>query len=247
MNFDRRLQRLFESYRQESLNPKLWDGEELREDIKTNLLDIAADFAEEYRIPEDAIEDIILTGSLANYTWTQYSDIDLHLVVDFSKVNDDKELVFEYYRLAKSVWNNNHAIEVCGYEVEVYVQDHLEEHHSTGVYSLQTDEWLAKPQKDSTTPPSPKRVDTKADNYILQINKIDEMMQKNDLDAADMAERLKDKIKKMRKAGLESGGEYSIENLVFKKLRNEGYLDKLSTLRKQLYDLKMSVQQCPTD
>ena len=246
MRFERELSAIFEDYSQQSLNPKFWDGDVLREDICSSLNDIADDFAEEYDIPQDAIVDITLTGSLANYTWTKYSDIDLHLIVDFAKVNKDTKLVFEFYRLAKSVWNNNHTIEVCGYEVEVYVQNDSETHHSTGVYSLREGKWITKPKKDTTSPPSPKRVDEKADNYTIQIDKIEEMLNNGELAAIEAAEKLKDKIKKMRKAGLKKGGEYSIENLVFKQLRNDGHLGKLSDLRKQLYDMKMSVNKCPT-
>ena len=32
------------------------------------------------------IEDVIFTGSLANYNWSEYSDIDLHVVCDFIQI-----------------------------------------------------------------------------------------------------------------------------------------------------------------
>ena len=41
---------------------------------------------------------------------------------------------------------------------------------------------------------------------------------------------LKDKIMVMRRVGLEREGEFSEENLVFKNLRNSGYIGKLNDI-----------------
>jgi hypothetical protein len=49
-------------------------------------------------------------------------------------------------------------------------------------------------------------------------------------------ESLKDKIKKMRESGLETGGEYSTENLAFKLLRRRGELNTLYALMNQAQD-----------
>ena len=44
------------------------------------------------------------------------------------------------------------------------------------------------------------------------------------------------KIKEGRKAGLEKEGEFSIENLVFKLLRRNGYIQKIMDIRRKAYD-----------
>jgi hypothetical protein len=49
------------------------------------------------------------------------------------------------------------------------------------------------------------------------------------------------KLKKYRQGGLEKGGEHSIENLVFKVLRRNDYLQRLSNLRIMSYDNMMTV------
>jgi predicted nucleotidyltransferase len=134
MNFHQILSAVLENHSQPELNSKLWDSEDLRPQILKRLCDIADDFVVEYDIERDAIEDVILTGSLANYNWTECSDIDIHLIVDFSQIHSDVDLVAEYYKLAKTIWNNDHAITICGHEVELYVQDSTEKHYSTGVY-----------------------------------------------------------------------------------------------------------------
>lgn len=251
MKFDNKLAKIFEDFTQQTLNPKFWDGDMLRDHIRTSLRDLADDFIKEYNIPEEAITDITLTGSIANYTWTKYSDVDLHIVADFAKINDDTEMVFEFYRLAKSVWNGDHDINICDHEVEIYVQNDVETHHSTGVFSIFHNEWINKPKKEKAAPPSQERVNEKAAGFAQRIDNIEDAIEGETVgdgwvEAINTAERLKDRIKTMRKAGLEKGGEYSIENLAFKKLRNDGHLGRLSALRKQLYDMKMSVDKCTT-
>jgi len=90
---------------QDQLNPMVWDGEELNPEIRTKLLQIAHDFYEDLKVSAP-IEDIQLTGSLANYNWTEYSDFDVHVIMDLSKINDDVELVKIAMEGLKTVWNH---------------------------------------------------------------------------------------------------------------------------------------------
>jgi len=247
MSFDKTLESILEDYTQPDLCPKLWEDDDLRPKIVEKLCAIADDFAAEYSIDRDMIEDVILTGSLANYNWNEYSDIDIHLIVDFSQTHDDTDLVAEYYKLAKAVWNNDHTIRICGHEVELYVQDSTEKHYSTGVYSLWDEDWIVKPKRGSAATPDEKQVDDKADGYISQINNLEILADEEGTNVSDEVQNLKNKIRTMRQSGLQAGGEYSLENLVFKKLRNEGHLQRLSGLRKKAYDTRMSMEECPTD
>jgi len=54
---------------------------------------------------------------------------------------------------------------------------------------------------------------------------------------------LKQKIWDMRKAGLASGGEFSVENLAFKVLRNMGYLDKIKDAEADAEDKELSLEK----
>ena len=247
MNFSGQLTTILERYVKDELNPAAWlPDQTLRSDVREALLQIAKDFAEQHILPDEAIEDITLTGSLANHNWSQFSDIDLHVIADFSKVDENRELVYDYYRMAKSLWNGSHDIEICGHEVEIYVQDSTESHHSTGVYSIQNGEWIIRPIKDTSTKPDESSVQQKAQDFIDRIDRISQMLKDGDDSAHAEAEKLKDRVKKMRQAGLESAGEFSVENLVFKHLRNEGHLDNLSDLRRQAYDQSLSIDKCPS-
>ena len=68
----------------EELNDKLWVDGALKQKFRSKLIDVAKKFYEDLELPLDALKDITLTGSLANYNYTSVSDIDLHLIVDFT-------------------------------------------------------------------------------------------------------------------------------------------------------------------
>ena len=70
----------------DTLNPKLWKDETLDPDVWLALNKIAKEWANFANIPAASISDVIMTGGNANYNYTKYSDIDLHLVVDKSQI-----------------------------------------------------------------------------------------------------------------------------------------------------------------
>ena len=222
----------------QELNPDLWQGDALKSNVKDQLLLIAKDFYDTLKIKE-APEDITITGSSANYNYTPTSDIDLHLLVNFTNVTCDEEITRDYLLAKKSLWNDKHDITIFGREVEVYVQDTNEPHVSTGVYSILHDSWIEHPEQ----------IDAKSIN-------LDEVLYKKKLaEYVDLIEhnlkkntnhnylkKLRGKISQMRKDGLAEGGQFSVENLVFKKLRSMGYLDKLAQLETDAYDASMSLE-----
>ena len=51
------------------------------------------------------------TGSLANYNWSKFSDIDLHLILDYDQFNpSERELYKELFKLKKTLFNENIAV-----------------------------------------------------------------------------------------------------------------------------------------
>ena len=186
------------------------------------------------------LKDITFTGSLANYNWSPHSDVDLHLIVDYKDVEADPELAKDYFNAKKSLWNRIHDIYIDGFEVEVYVQDENEPHMSTGVYSIMNDEWLTEPNR---VEPSFDWDDIvkKADGIMDQVERaVDIYKDRKYSDALQYIDKLREKIRKFRKAGLDRSGEFSSENIAFKVLRRNGYLEKLSNLKHMAYDRLMS-------
>ena len=228
------------------LNREFWGREDLLDQkIKEKLSQIAKDFMERSEVSNVPIKDMTFTGSLANYNYSKYSDIDLHIIIDFDDVDENSELVKEFFDFKRALWNQNHKILIKGYEVEIYVQDVKEPHVSTGVYSVLDDKWLTKPDREET--------DIDYDNIKKKskslIDEIDDIERIEEIDVGVLEKklnkinRLKEKIRKFRKIGLETDGEYSIENLAFKVLRRNGYLKKLSDLKKNTYDEMMSLEE----
>ena len=226
----------------ETLNPKIFDREQqMYKEIRTRLLMIADDFFETLDIGWVNIDDIILTGSLANYNWSRFSDVDLHILVNYEDVDDNVELVREYFMSKKNLWNEKHNITIKGYDVELYVQDTDESHVSTGVYSVMWNEWLIKPKKDNYEIDA-KKVEQKANTIIDTINHLVSLYKGGDYDKVIRSiQTLKEKIKKMRQSGLDREGEYSFENIAFKVLRRTEFLDKLSALETKAYDQSLTL------
>lgn len=235
--FGRRLNLVLEAFNAEHLNPKIWDGDHVKADVRERLLQIAADFASDHDISKGNIDDIVLTGSMANFNWSEHSDIDLHLIVDPREVSGDQDLAKEFFKLAKSLWNKEHDITMCGHDVEIYLQATDEPHYASGVYSLERQRWIRKPDDSNVNPPDEDVVRRRAKRFE------DEIKTLSDTDGP-AATKLKEKIKKMRRAGLAKNGEFSVENLTFKHLRNTGALDKLAKIEVDAYDDSMSLNQC---
>ena len=187
------------------------------------------------------IHDIVLTGSLANYNWSEFSDIDLHIIIDYEESGHNIELLKEFFKAKKNVWNSVHDIKIKDYEVELYVQDIKEKHISSGVYSILNNKWIIEPQKEK------KKID---DRLILNKGEeyaglIDDLIEKNEkgIDVSSDVEEIKKKIKRFRQSGLDEGGEYSYENLTFKLLRRNGYIEKLLNLKNEVVNSKLSVNE----
>jgi len=228
---------------QETLNPDVFTNEVMNEDIKKRLAEIADDFVAGIDF-DLQVDDITLTGSLANYNWSKYSDFDLHLLVDFSAIDSDQDMVKQYFQDLKALWNIKHNIFLKGFEVEVYIQNTNEEHISTGVYSINTDEWLARPVKESHEIDT-YNIEKKADDFSFQIDRASALLDDDKLsDALDAIDRLRQKVRNMRSIGLaKEDGAYSVENLAFKTLRRSMELDRLATLKNKAYDRQMSIEQ----
>ena len=226
----------------DELNPKVWDNENtLNKEVREKLLAVATEFIEFLGVPI-LVDDIIFTGSLANYNWSKYSDVDLHVVADFTQFSDDLlPLYQELFKVKKTLFNTDHDIKIFGYDVELYVQDSNEAHFSSGVYSVLNDEWNNKPKKENVK--IDKNLIRQKSSQWMEI--IDTALESaSDVtadDAREILKKCKDKLKKYRTCGLEKEGEYSDENLVFKVLRRNGYIEKLMNFENDVVDKELSL------
>lgn len=224
----------------DELSPLIWDGESLKPDVRKALLLNAKRFIEFCGIENLKFNDIILVGSMANYNYSELSDIDVHIIMDFSQISSNIEFVGDFFKLKKSLWSENTSIQVKGHDVEMYVQNIDEIVKSTGTYSIINNKWINKPIKKIVNIDT-LNVQLKASNFMNLIDELETNVSKNNF--MKKYEMIKDKIKKYRQSGLNSGGEFSTENLVFKILRNLGYLEKLTILKNKYLNSELSLNE----
>ena len=215
----------------DELNPKIFQGNTMRPEIREGLLKIAQHF-EEFIGVKLNIVDITVSGSNAAFSYTVQSDLDLHLVVE---VPDEPEYA-ELLDAKKNVYNAKHDIKVKGIDVELYAQPAEQKHYSLGIYSVMNDSWVSEPTQQQADI-NENDVHDKYKNYRDRIRVV---LKDNDLDTA---EEMWNDVSRMRKAGLASNGEFSTENVVFKMLRGQGWLEKLKAHIANLQDQELSIEQ----
>lgn len=224
---------------QNKLNPLIFGVDETVDpEVRELLLKVANYFWEGLEIPEP-FEDVLLTGSSVNYNYTPTSDIDLHIVVDFDKF-DNPELLKKYFDEAKLNWNRVHDLKLGKQNIEVYIQDNEDHPEYRGEYSLMNDKWLRRPSYVSIDIPD-EEIEKKTKLFKQQIDKLEKTGKDNPEKAIELTNKIKERLKNFRQAGLDKDGEYSLENLAFKDLRNTGYLEKLSNLKNSFIDKTLSL------
>lgn len=218
----------------DTLNPKIFDDDKMKPEIRTGLMKIAEHF-EEFLGVELKILDITISGSNAAFSYTEHSDLDLHLVVE---IPDEPEYL-ELLDAKKNVYNARHDIRVKGIDVELYAQDVAQPHHSLGIYSVLKDQWVSEPKRE--------RVDVNTEDVREKYkNYRDRIRVVLDSEEIDTVQATFDDIKRMRRAGLSDNGEFSTENLVFKMLRSQGWIEKLQEHIFTLQDKELSIEQRST-
>ena len=223
------------------LNPIIFGNDEkVDPEVKDLLLKIANYFWEGLEIPQP-FEDVLLTGSSVNYNYTPTSDIDLHIVVDFSKF-DSPDLLKKYFDEAKINWNRVHDLKLGKQNIEVYVQDVTDHPKYRGEYSLMNDKWLHKPSFEKIDIPD-EDIEEKAKIFKQQIDKLEKTGKNNPEKSIELINKIKERLKNFRQSGLDKDGEYSLENLAFKNLRNTGYLEKINKLKNTLIDKTLSLNE----
>ena len=222
----------------DELNPKLWVNNKLDPDVRNALLDVAEDFISSLGIKDINVEDVRVSGSNAAYSYTQHSDLDLHIIVDMSKLPDN-EVYQELFNAKKTLYNDSHDITVHDVPVEVYVQDSNLPVVSLGEYSLLHNKWIRHPVKRRANfdqNATQAKYDKLADLVVVALK----------TKSVDRIDDVLSLIKRYRKAGLSKGGEFSPENLAYKAIRSRGGIDKLYDLSDKLHSQALSIEEAGT-
>jgi len=244
------LKKILDSFKlKDSLNPKVWENPKdpkeatMKSKVREALMKISEEFVDD--LGDDVfVEDVFLMGSLANFNWSEFSDFDLHVIVDTDRYGKEKDLYVELFDLKKKLFNSKHDIKIYGYDVELYAQGSTDEHYSDGVFSVFNNEWVNRPTK--------KRLDLNMsvlkDKIECWTEKIDDAIENaKETKNTEPLKRLKDKLKDYRQSGLSQEGEFSYENLVFKYLRRSGHIGKLFDIKNKMKDKELSIERKITE
>jgi len=225
-------------------NNRAGENYKMDESVREKLLSISDNFIDFLGV-DFFVHDIVLTGSLANFNWSEFSDIDLHIIIDFDESGHNHELLKQFFDAKKNMWNSTHDIKVRNYEVEIYVQDVTEKHVSSGVYSVLNNKWVVEPQREKHKIDDSAILE-KGDEYMSLIDNLISKKENGENVKSDI-DVVKNKLKRFRQSGLDEGGEYSYENLTFKLLRRNGYIKKLLDLKKDTSSKELSINENPDE
>ena len=218
----------------DELSTALWQGGELKEEMLHRLSQLANDFMTHLNLDVN-VQDVLLVGSMAGYNHSKYSDIDLHLVLDFSEISSDKDLLRKYFMLAKSKWNKSRSVMLSGHDVEIYVEDIDDERIPSATYSIKRDEWINQPSKEDLTIDY-EGVTKKVNEKMSEVDELQSLYEDGEYKQAyEFGKDLRAKLRNFRQAGLDNDGEFSNENLAFKVLRRSGVFDRMNEYVKKAY------------
>jgi hypothetical protein len=233
---------------QPTLNKLFFDeNDKLLKNVSDNFKEIAKDVLESLdseNFDLNIFIGLILTGSMLTVSWDEHSDLDLHILYDASR--GQQELTAND---AKLLWLlgdkfNRNEYKISNAVVEVYFQDINEEHHASAIYNIMTDEWISKSDTDKLV------FTDEIKDYANQFTiRVDEFVRNTASDTRSIQERL-DELNGIREdiylfrriAGEKYNNAIdfvsSFENMVFKWVKRSGTLDKLNELIKQTTELK---------
>ena len=220
-----------------TLCPDLWDEyQHLDPEVRLNLLRMAYDLYKKTKFVAP-IADVWLMGSIANYNWTPDSDADVHIIIDFSKLQMPNETASKVAKSAGAQWNNEHNVTIKGHKVEINIQSvKAEKPYVMGIYSLVKDAWVRQPQ----------HMNVNIDKTLIQAKYgemkkyVEDALQSKDQEVLKSA---KEYLDDYRQHGLDTGGELSVENIVYKILRSKGLIKMLKSSIVSNYDQEMTVSE----
>ena len=216
----------------DELNPKIWQGDRLMPTVESALIKIARDFKKFIDVPFDVV-DVRVTGGQVSYFYTEYSDLDLHLVADFTSVKCDREAA-ELFDTKRLLYKSKYDITVHGIPVELYVED-LDHPAVSAAYSVMKRQWITRPKQEI----GPFDV-----NKIEHMTRVWDTIIRHSLESKNVktARKTMDLLRKFRQQGLKNQGEYSTANLVYKTLRNSDKIRNLQNFIDQEHDRTLSVR-----
>ena len=230
----------------DKLNSKLFTNDGILKDkVRNKMLEIVDEFLADLKEQDIKIkvDDILFIGSNASYNYTKDSDIDLHILANAKAANYDTDVAAAIYGAYRTIFNKQLDITLYDIPLEIFVETEDSARVSNGVYSVKKNKWIKQPVAEDIPEYDKDALDKLIDEWETKCKKLIDDIKADKLDdEKKVVKLLEDIYDKLRKKGI-AKGEYSIENLAFKELRNKGYLDQLKDYRNELVSKRLSLEE----
>jgi hypothetical protein len=227
------------------LDPLIWkDGinGKLDPDVRKHLLAMARVFIDGVKLKDAPVIDIIFAGSLTGYLYHARSDLDIHVNVDARRLGIKPKYLQGFLFNKSKAWSEGRHFSIRGREVQLLMLDpSVTGENSKGIYSLLNDRWLRKPERPAQ-PINHARIYSRTLNLVGQFQKAVRAYQKNPggTDCTVLSAFTK-ALKKERRIGFQTVGEYAEANLVYKALRNGRYTRAGETLSARCLEARLNL------
>jgi predicted nucleotidyltransferase len=217
----------------------------LKDKVRDKMLEIVDEFLADLKEQDIKIkvDDILLIGSNASYNYTKDSDIDLHILADAKATTYSSEVAAALYSAYRTIFNKNLDISIYDIPLEIFVETEDNTRVSNGIYSVKKNKWVKKPVREDIPEYDADSLNKLVDKWEDKCKKLIYDIKADKLDdEVKVVNLLEDIYDKLRKKGI-AKGEYSVDNLAFKELRNKGYLDQLKEYRNKLISKRLSLEE----
>ncbi len=205
------------------LDPRLWNGEAMKPDIRTNTIKNVNSLVTRLGVKDAKVDAVELFGSNASYEYDDKADFGVHVFLSSPTVGPDQlnssaKLLSNYTELKQEG-------RIFYYGVPLEVTFHgkrganYEPKPGIGQYSVTEGAWIEKPTVQPNKFDRP-TMTIDARGFITKYNALVEEYAKNKKGfACDRFGELDDEMKVYRNAGLNRDGSRSTENLTYRALR----------------------------
>ncbi len=232
--------------KQTELNPQFFKDNKLKKIEREKLIGLAKKYINALEIKGLKVKDIVFTGSNANYNYTDESDVDIHILTDYSKLGDNEDLIKDLFMAKKDNWSNKYEVTIHKHPIELFVQDINQPREWSAEYSLIKDKWVKEP-KTNIPDINDKEILDMAKEYMGQINDVIKKYNNKNINSdktLDDLEKIRLNIKNLRTESLnDEKTEFAEGNLVFKLLRNNNYFDKMQEFKKKVYQDQFGLKE----
>ena len=207
------------------LDPRLWDGDKLRPDVRARALEIVTDLFADLKMPDLAIKNVEIRGSTVSYEYDDSADLSVRVFLDTSNYKGDVKqlnaLLKIYTDYLEAVYEGNLLLRGVPLEPQFYALKSPSQEPQVGIghYSLTDDAWMEHPSMQESRFDR-NQIMADAKGFITKYNGLvsEYFADKKAFDCGRLGAFTKE-MRSYRGAGIDKDGTRSTPNLTYRMLR----------------------------